>query len=192
MGGFPPDSSAEFKQKGYCIGSGVIEAGCKIIIGKRLKRCQDECKRHGWRKRKARTREAVITIPVLRVRCPKCGKTRTILPDFLKPYGRYIQDVRQEAVLAQLAGVPAERAACCGPAVETVRRWLAEFKEIREKAAAGLRSLLAQLGYFPPLGRSSLPDLLFWIAENISGKTHSCLFGLANILLAKAEEPAWV
>jgi len=28
---------AEFKQKGYFIGSGVIEAGCKTIIGKRLK-----------------------------------------------------------------------------------------------------------------------------------------------------------
>ena len=27
--------NAEFKQKGYCIGSGVIEAGCKTIIGKR-------------------------------------------------------------------------------------------------------------------------------------------------------------
>ena len=93
MGGFPPDSSRETLQVSphYCIGSGVIEAGCKTIIGKRLKRCQDqdECKRHGWRKRKARTREAVITIPVLRVRYPKCGKTRTILPDFLKPYGRY-------------------------------------------------------------------------------------------------------
>ena len=63
--------NAEFKQKGYCIGSGVIEAGCKTIIDKLLvcPRCQGECKRHGWRKRKARTREAVITIPVLRVRC---------------------------------------------------------------------------------------------------------------------------
>ena len=123
--------------------------------------------------------------------CPKCRRTFTILPDFLKPYARYIQDIRQEAVLAQLAGVPAERAAgaACGPSAETVRRWLASFKAVREQAAAALRSLLAQLGYFPPLGRSSLPELLHWIAVAIPGVAYSCLFGLANILLAQTETP---
>lgn len=124
----------------------------------------------------------------MRVICPRCRCTFTILPDFLKPYGRYTQDIRQKAVLAQLAGVSAERAAeAAGPAVETVRRWLAGFKAAREEAAAGLRSLLGQLGYFPPLGRSSLPDLLHWIVERVSDIAFSCLFGLANILLAQTE-----
>ncbi len=95
--------------------------------------------------------------------------------------------------MAQLAGVPAERAAgAAGPSVETVRRWLAGFKAVREQAAAALRSLLGQLGYFPPLGRSSLPDLLQWIAETVCGAAFSSLFGLANILLAQTETPVQV
>ena len=154
--------------------------------------CQGECKPHAWRERKARTMEETLILLVLRIFCPRCRRTFTILPDFLKPYGRYIQDVRQEAILAQLAGVPAERAAGPGPSVETVRRWLACFKAIREEAAAALRSLLAQLGYFPPLGRSSLPDLIYWIIEAIPGVAYSCLFGLANILLGQAERPVWI
>lgn len=80
----------------------------------------------------------------------------------------------------------------CGPSVETVRRWLACFRMVREQAAATLRSLLSQLGYFPPLGRSSLPDLLHWFAETVPGMAFSCLFGLANILLTGTETPVWV
>lgn len=156
-------------------------------------RCQDKYRRHGWRERKARTGEGMVTIRVLRVICPHCRHTRTVLPDFLKPYARYIQDIRQEAVLVQLAGVPAERAAgVCGPSAETVRRWLASFRAVREQAAAALRSLLGQWGYFPPLGRSSLPELLSWAVAVIPGLAFSCLFGLANILLGQAETPAWV
>ncbi len=157
-------------------------------------RCQGECRPHAWRKRKARTEQATVILLVLRVMCPKCRRTFTILPDFLKPFARYIQDIRQEAILALLAGVPAERAAgaVCGPSVETVRRWLAGFKAVREQAAAALRSLLAQLGYFPPLARSSLPDLLHWIAATVPGVAFSSLFGLANILLAQTETPVRV
>ena len=155
-------------------------------------RCHGKCKRHGWRKRKARTGEEILILLVLRLFCPYCNRTFTILPDFLKPYGRYIQNVRQEAILAQLAGVPAEQAAGLGPSVETVRRWLACYKAIREEAAATMRSLLARLGHFPPLGRSSLPDLIHEIPLAIPGVAYSCLFGLANILLGQAERPVWI
>ena len=55
-----------------------------------------------------------------------------------------------------------------------------------------MRSLLAQLGYFPPLGRSSLPELIHWIAGTIPKLAYSSLFGLANILLAQAEQPVWI
>jgi len=156
--------------------------------------CQGECRPHAWRERRVRTKEALVILLVLRIICPRCNRTFTILPDFLSPRKRYIQDIRQEAILAQLAGVPAERVVetARGPSVETVRRWLAEFKAIREQAAAALRSLLAQLGCFPPLSRSSLPDLLHWLAETVSGTAFSSLFGLANILLAKAETPVWL
>ncbi len=134
-----------------------------------------------------------MVLLVLRIICPRCRRTFTILPDFLSPRKRYIQDVRQEAILAQLAGIPAEQAAgAAGPPVETVRRWMASFRAIREQAAAALRSLLGQLGYFPPLGRSSLPELLVWIAAAIPGLAFSSLFGLANILLAQTETPVRV
>lgn len=129
---------------------------------------------------------------MLRIVCPTCHHTRTILPDFLSPYGRYIQDIRQEAILALLAGVSAEQAAGLGPAVETVRRWLARFRAIREQAATALRSLLGQLGHFPPLGRSSLPELLHEITGAIPGLAFSSLFGLANILLTGTETPVWI
>lgn len=151
--------------------------------------CNCKCKRHAWRKRKARTKEAVIVLLVLRVICPRCHRTFTILPDFLKPCGRYIQNIREEAIVAQLAGIPAERATAYGPSAETVRRWLADFKAVREEATATLRSLLAQLGYFPPLGRSALFELLHWIVRSIPGLAYSNLLGLANILLSQTETP---
>lgn len=154
--------------------------------------CRGEGKPHAWRKRKARTKEAVMILLVLRVMCPRCRRTFTILPDFLKPYGRYIQNIREEAIIAQLAGVSAGRAAVYGPSAETVRRWLADFKAVREEAAAALRSLLAQIGYYPPLGRSSFFELLRWIVSLKPGLAYSNLFGLANILLTQTETPAWI
>jgi len=154
--------------------------------------CHGACNYHAWCERKARTGEGTCILKLPRVRCGSCRHTHLVLPDFLRPYGRYTQHVRQKAVLACLEGVPAEKAAVCGQAVETVRRWVARFKEDVEKAAAALRSLLARWGRFPPLGRSSLKDLTGSCLEAAGSMAFSCLFGLADILLGLVGLPVWL
>lgn len=41
----------------------------------------------------------------------KCGRVHEVLPDFLRPYGRYGQLVREPAVIAVRRGEAAERVA---------------------------------------------------------------------------------
>jgi hypothetical protein len=156
--------------------------------------CHEECKSHAWCNRKACTGDEICVLRLLRVKCDSCGRTHIVLPDFLRPYGRYTQDVRQEAVLACMAGVPIEKATRYGQAVETVRRWVAQYQADKERVAAVLRSLLAQWGRYPSLGRSSLPNLTQACEETMNrpGIMSSGEFGKINILLVQAGLPVWI
>lgn len=155
--------------------------------------CQGECVCHAWCERKARTGEGTFAIlTLLRVKCLSCLRTHIVLPDFLQPYGRYTQHIREATIVACLGGASAETATVHGQAVETSRRWVARFKADVEKTAAALRSLLAQWGRFPPLGRSSLEDLAGLCVEAAGAMAFSCLFGLANILLCLVGLPVWL
>lgn len=84
--------------------------------------CQCRCRRHSVRERAAWTQfllRACERIPLLRIYCPQCCATYTILPDFLTPRHRYQVGVR-EAVVTSAESVPP----CCA---QTTRRWRQAF-----------------------------------------------------------------
>lgn len=49
-------------------------------------KARNQLKRHGFYDRNAIEGDALYRIPICRLRCPACGKTVTLLPDFLIPY----------------------------------------------------------------------------------------------------------
>lgn len=88
--------------------------------------------RWGTYTRWACTREADYPIRVQRIRCKDCGRTHSLLPDFLHPYRHYVLALLQRIVsLYILAGVSIdglmERLLGQGPVRSTVREWLTAF-----------------------------------------------------------------
>jgi hypothetical protein len=69
---------------------------------------------------------------IQRVRCKECGRTHSLLPDFLHPYRQYVLDLLQQVVqLYLLAGSSWARLVNSlpdpGPARSTVREWVGSF-----------------------------------------------------------------
>lgn len=67
--------------------------------------------RHGryWRAVVGRWR--ITRIPIYRWRCPRCRHTVSLIPDFLKPYARFLSLLREKAVWRRVGGWPWERIA---------------------------------------------------------------------------------
>ena len=94
-----------------------------VLATQRCLHCQSLYRRHSVRERAAWTQfllRACERIPVLRIYCPHCRKTYTVLPDFLTPRHRYQVPVR-EAVVTNEEPMPA-----CG--AQTVTRWKSAFR----------------------------------------------------------------
>jgi hypothetical protein len=96
--------------------------------------CQaaDALIRWGTYERLACTRDADYPIRVQRIRCKICGRTHSLLPDFLHPYRHYVISLLQRVVsLYLLAGLGIdglmERLMGQGPARSTVREWTTSF-----------------------------------------------------------------
>ena len=96
--------------------------------------CQaaDALIRWGTYERQARTSLEVYCIRVQRIRCKACGRTHSLLPDFLHPYRHYVMSLLQRVVslylLAEL-GINRlmKRATGRGPVRSTVREWITSF-----------------------------------------------------------------
>jgi transposase len=97
----------------------------KFLLVSLCSQCHCLFRRHSERSRAAwsdflhRDRER---IPILRIYCPLCGTTHTVLPDFLTPRHRYQVPVREAVVVKQDHAPP-----CCA---QTVRRWKAAFRQV--------------------------------------------------------------
>jgi hypothetical protein len=91
--------------------------------------------RWGTYERGALTGEADYRIRVQRVRCKVCGRTHSLLPDFLHPHRHFVIDLLQQLVswyllvglgwrtlLSRLREAYGQ-----GPARSTVREWVASF-----------------------------------------------------------------
>ena len=88
--------------------------------------------RWGSYERGAVTAEADYRLRIWRVRCTVCGRTHSLLPDFLHPHRHFVSDVLQHVVsLYLLVGLGWRRLLRHlhgrGPARSTVREWVASF-----------------------------------------------------------------
>lgn len=162
----------------------------------RCPKCQGDCHRHGWRERHVYGGFERVVVRVLRVKCLQCGRVHEVLPDFLRPHGRYGQFVREPAVNAVRSGEAAEQVARrMGLVPETVRRWVHDLAERFEQAKAAIRSLLAQLRQAVSLHDPD--DSLKRVCDEVTrtlarSPASSSLFGLANILLSNLGFPLWL
>ena len=88
--------------------------------------------RWGTYERSARTGDVDYHILVQRIRCKVCGRTHSLLPDFLHPYRHYVIRLLQHVVsLYLMAGLGWGRLlnqlSGYGPDHSTVREWVASF-----------------------------------------------------------------
>ena len=88
--------------------------------------------RWGSYQRWACTVEENDLIPIQRVRCKGCGRTHSLLPDFLHPYRHYVicllQRVVEMFLLVDLSWKQLmRRLSGSGPARSTVREWVGSF-----------------------------------------------------------------
>ena len=92
-----------------------------VLRTEQCPRCHRAYHRHQTRDRAAweDCEHAHQRILVLRIRCPVCGVTRTVLPDFLTPYRRYLTPVREAMVASEEAAPPCDE--------RTARRWRGAF-----------------------------------------------------------------
>jgi hypothetical protein len=95
--------------------------------------------RWGTYTRGAATGEAYYRLRIQRVRCKACGRTHSLLPDFLHPHRQFVISLLQHVVsLHLLLGLGwrrlMQRVPQQGPARSTVREWVASFSH----AAANL------------------------------------------------------
>lgn len=88
--------------------------------------------RWGSYRRCALTLEHMYQLTLQRLRCKVCGRTHSLLPDFLHPYRHYVIDLLHTVVSFYLiAGLGLcrlmKRLSHLGPARSTVREWIASF-----------------------------------------------------------------
>ena len=88
--------------------------------------------RWGIYRRGAVTAEVAYRLQIQRVRCKVCGRTHSLLPDFLHPHRHFVIHLLQQVVsLYLLVGLGwrrlLRRLGGRGPARSTVREWVASF-----------------------------------------------------------------
>lgn len=118
--------------------------------------------RHGYRFRKSdRENDEKFTlnlIQILRMYCPSCHRTCSVLPECISPKRWYIWLIQQTALLLQLSGMSFNKISqMIKPSRWTISRWAKRLKEQFQNHAMTLRSKWSWLGY-----RASFND--FWTA----------------------------
>lgn len=96
--------------------------------------CQavDSLIRWGRYQRWAVTGTAAYRLSIQRLRCQACGRTHSLLPDFVHPYRHYVLELLQRVIWLYLIvglgfGRLMGRLPENGPAPETVREWVRAF-----------------------------------------------------------------
>jgi hypothetical protein len=92
-----------------------------VLHTERCPHCHCLYQRHQIRARAAwEDCEHTGRLLVLRLRCPRCDRTQTVLPDFLAPYRRYRTAIREAVVAEETAAPPCDE--------RTARRWVSAFR----------------------------------------------------------------
>ena len=64
--------------------------------------------RHGYYRRRLKTRRGTIVLRILRVKCKECGRTHAILPELVVPYSQIPADLQQYMLLYPLGSLELE------------------------------------------------------------------------------------
>lgn len=118
--------------------------------------------RHGFRFRKSdREHDEQSTmnpIPILRLYCPSCGHTCSLLPECIPPFRWYLWLIQQAAIKLYFDGLSFNNISQkIGPSRWTISRWLKRLGDQFNTQALHLKSKWSWLGY-----QSSLKE--FWRA----------------------------
>jgi hypothetical protein len=117
---------------------------------------------HGYRYRKA-DREAhdqstLNPITILRLYCPTCKRTCSVLPECIPPLRWYLWIIQQTAMQLFFSGTSLnEISQQIKPSRWTISRWIKRLQEKFQEHAMNLKSKWSWLGYY-----TSLKD--FWTA----------------------------
>ena len=102
--------------------------------------------KHGRYIRSVVTKDEIVQIPIFRQYCPACGKTISLLPDFLIPWARFATWVREAAMTRRQIGFTWRQTAesTTAPAVRyslrTLKRWWKRYLLRAASTALGLRA----------------------------------------------------
>lgn len=110
--------------------------------------CGRRLRRHGRYFRRAVLGTVLYRIPVYRRLCPRCRKTFSLCPCFLRPYSQFALPVHEAAARLLVQGRSPDRVSellCQGPETggvsgRTILRWQRRWKD----GASGLLSALAE------------------------------------------------
>lgn len=114
----------------------TLELRCPFCNGRTIS--------HGSYERHIHISDAVFNLPIHRIKCTGCNKTHAVIPDFISPRKHYsAYDI--EVVLNDTEdGITPEKIES-EASVQTIRRWMQEYKDKLEQAAGALRALLFKL-----------------------------------------------
>lgn len=119
--------------------------------------------RHGFRYRKADRENndlepSLNPIPILRLYCPTCRRTCSLLPECIPPFRWYLWCVQQAAVASFFSGVSLNKISQkILPSRWTINRWIKRLTEQFESHAFHLKTKWSWLGLNPTLNT-------FWLA----------------------------
>jgi hypothetical protein len=116
---------------------------------------------HGCFHRTAVTKHRQFELPIYRWRCPVCGQTVSVLPDFLVPRGHFVIPVREAALKRRLLGQSFKRiargvatAAVGSIHTKTIKRWWRRHLARAGAAALWVAAELIRFGVDEDLLRS--------------------------------------
>jgi Domain of unknown function (DUF6431) len=113
--------------------------------------CGRKLRRHAYDERTVVWKHRTRTVILLRMRCPSCDETHTIIPSFLLPWQRFANHIREFFGRMLLMGVPlsllAESLTSWVSSIVSIRtlwrwkktlkeKWLSWLETMRESAAA--------------------------------------------------------
>lgn len=150
-----------------------------------VKLCCEDCgcrlHKHGRYMRTVVTQSDIVQIPIYRQFCPSCGKTISLLPDFLVPGARFATWVREAAMTRRLNGFTWRQVAenTSAPAVRcsrrTLKRWWQRYLRRAASAALWIAGQLVSSGFDGDLLRSypskvapQPADTLDWLMQLLS------------------------
>jgi Domain of unknown function (DUF6431) len=131
--------------------------------------------RHGYRYRKAdrenNDQSTLNPIPILRLYCPTCKRTCSVLPECIPPLRWYLWVIQQAAMQLFFSGISLNKISQqIKPSRWTISRWIRRLQEKFEEHALYLKSKWSWLGYY-----TSFSD--FWMAIlNKITLSHTMLF----------------